>query len=91
MSVLIWSQTVCKGYQQMTKVAFNMIILNSLNDCFLFIFLSKIFQELYQTLKQCVPRSGPTFCRSVLILVQTVEKVISRHTLSEASEVRQSY
>ena len=55
-SVLIWSQTVCKGYQQMTKVAFNMINLNSLNACFLFIyFLPKIFQEHYQTLKQCVP------------------------------------
>ena len=47
MSVLIWSQTVCKGYLQMLKVAFNMINLNSLNACFyLFIyFYQKSFRN----------------------------------------------
>ena len=49
------------------------LIFNSLNAFFYF-FLSKIFLEHYQTFKQFVPRSGPTFCRSVLILVQTVWK-----------------
>ena len=59
-------------------------------DFFKIHFLSKIFQEHYHTFKQFLPRSGPTFCQS-LSGFKLFERIISRHTLSEASEVWQSY
>ena len=54
-SVLIWVQTVCKGYQQTTFVVI----------CVLFsklTFFKKFFQEHYQSAKQFEYRPGPTFC-----------------------------
>ena len=78
LSGLIWVQTVCKGYQQMTIVRVTQkknitelfaywVILHAF--CHLLIlfkinFLEKFFQEYYQSVKQFGSRSGPTFCRA---------------------------
>ena len=64
LSVLIWVQTVYKGYHEMTKVCW-VIFPAFLVVCWHFsklTFSKKFLPEHYQSVKWYGSRSGPTFC-----------------------------
>ena len=74
LSVLIWFQTVCKGYQQTTKFADNKEMINCL-----FNFREGGIDRLVRLYKNAVRRTGVSYY-GLALKCYTVKPVLSGHS-----------